>query len=718
VDETGTPTPFPADVGAWVKAIKDSDRGPKRAIAFSSAYTPLQANSLVQVRDALETSSVYDQMKKAKSFCDTRVIPQRLAYWRAALWSRGFKIHHPHPAMNQAYNKFSEGIGGLDLLIAPCMEHLSIQNNACLIWRMRTPSDVEYVKFYSPHLTRIDIIGRRLWAEPSSDFRDAVNKAKADKLREYVEAYNSGSSVKKWVDAIKNPHMSVDDTQYAGKVPLSEDDKEYWRIIPGLGGVDDKAYSPVSMKSIFTDIELLQMLTEGDWATAFLIKNMIMVVKVGESITSGVLAGSKRNWAKENDLKNLQAQIEKVGKAQILYGNHTITIEFAFPDPAIFSPEKYDTVIDRICWYFGIGRYMALGAAGGAARGASYAAASWNVQSIRTEARQKRDIVRSHLRKFLSHDTIVRAAFRGRSPVYLHDCFDELDTNSLRFNRLFEDLNLSNIGTLEYSKDNFSTVNPVPVKDVLVDTGVVVTVGDLPAKSEPAQYRLSLTPRQAVDLFGPPTVTFDERCLKEDRQNLAELQAAVQQGPLSNLTFLRDLGFRFEEEMAQKVREWDMRAFLIPIWERNQGLLESITKGLEPLIDHMIEERLQQDRDRRNAPGERGRPSNRAEGERDTNVQPRPSTASTDEPDLWSLTEDELADLKFAVWENLENVPSHLKKLHGVPLTLPQINHLAEMAEGAERGGAKSGWAVARRWFMDNHVVRDGRWVKKASADD
>jgi hypothetical protein len=71
-----------------------------------------------------------------------------------------------------------------------------------------------------------------------------------------------------------------------------------------------------------------------------------------------------------------------------------------------------------------------------------------------------------------------------------------------------------------------------------------------------------------------------------------------------------------------------------------------------------------------------------------------------------------LAELKIAVWKSLKNVPMRLKSMHGVRLTLGQINAMAKHAEGAEAGGADNGWAVARAHFQKTHHIKDGKWVK------
>lgn len=72
-------------------------------------------------------------------------------------------------------------------------------------------------------------------------------------------------------------------------------------------------------------------------------------------------------------------------------------------------------------------------------------------------------------------------------------------------------------------------------------------------------------------------------------------------------------------------------------------------------------------------------------------------------------------ELKFAIYSKIEDVPSRLRTMDGVPMTLGQINGIVRQAEAIERDGkATNGWAVAKAHFKDTHTIRDGRWVEKA----
>jgi hypothetical protein len=598
--------------------IKDKDKSWAAVSDNPDSYSPLMSSSLSNIRNnLLSNSSVYSQMGSADNYCNKYVIPQRLADWRASLWARGFSISHPHPVINQAYKKFAKK-NKLSLIVLQGMKHLSRMNNACLVWRQKdNRGGIDYIQFHNPSQTRIDMIGDKLWINPTQEFKNLIMKATDKQLTAFKDRHGKGTSLNRWVDTIKKPPMNTDNPDFAGLIPLSKETGEHWIIMGGDGGNDEYNYAPCAMASIFTDIELIELLAEGDWATAFLLKNIIMLVKVGESITSGPLAGSTKNWAKGKDLTNIKTQIEKVGKAQIVYGNHTLTIEFIFPDPKVFSAEKYEAVIKRVCWFFGIGQYVIIGEGGN-----SYSSASWNIQAIRNEAKIKRTIMTEHLTEFLTDPSITREVFKGLSPFYYHNCFDKVDDITLTFSNKVTDARIGNIGDVEYSKDNWNTAVTLPVKDVFPDTNTVLLARGIPSDAKPEQFRLKLQSDDILRLIGPPEIKYDNRVLRDDKQVLSEITAMLQQGPLSNVEALQELGYEYEEQIANKSRDWENRKDLIPIFEKGAGILSTIVYGLQELG---FEPNTKANKSKSTEEG--GRPATGDVTNVDTNDQARPSTS-------------------------------------------------------------------------------------------
>lgn len=72
------------------------------------------------------------------------------------------------------------------------------------------------------------------------------------------------------------------------------------------------------------------------------------------------------------------------------------------------------------------------------------------------------------------------------------------------------------------------------------------------------------------------------------------------------------------------------------------------------------------------------------------------------------------SELRFAIYSKMDDVPSRLKTMDGVPLSLAQVNLIVKWAESIEADGkATNGWAVAKAQFKDLYTIRDGRWGKK-----
>jgi hypothetical protein len=591
------------------------------SVGDSGNYNPIDANSLYQVRNTLlNNSTVYTQMASADTFCNQNVFPQKLSNWRVNLWNRGFKVTHPHAVVRKAYEDFINK-QKLSEVVLKGFEHISRMSNACLIWREKpNRAGIEWVVFHNPSKTKIDLLERTIWISPDAEFKDAISKASSEQIRQLREKYGDKSSITKWIKYIKDITVSMgSNSEFAGMIPIRQEDGEYFLLLSSTGGDATKElkYSPCSMQSIFVDIELVKLLVDGDWATAFLLKNTLQLVKAGESITSGPMAGSQKNWAKEADLLALKTQLQKVGKAQILYTNHTVTIEFIAPDPKVFAEEKYDAVIDRICWYFGIGKYAVIGKGDG-----SYSSASWNIAGIRNEALTIRNIMRSHLTDFLTHPTVVRDVLGQKYPIYCHDCISQINDHLLTVTPIIKDLSMS-MGTLEYSNDGWNTVINVPIKEVLPDIRSIVVGISPTTDAKPENFRLKLNSRQAITTLGAPKITWDERCLKDDKQVFTEVIGLLKQGNLDNIQALNELGYDYEQVIANKATDWKNRKLLFPVYESSNGLLTNVTEGLDDLerdtsIDNVTGNGEE---------GQRGRPATRGQGEEDTNDQTRPSTS-------------------------------------------------------------------------------------------
>ncbi len=130
------------------------------------------------------------------------------------------------------------------------------------------------------------------------------------------------------------------------EVIFAEADGEYW-ILKSRGPKFVGLRSP-SMKSIFADIQLREMLVAGDWSTAYFTKNFITLVTMGESIKQGPNAGTRKLYPDKKDMDAVQAQFKRIGTTMRLYGNHTLNVKYIYPDQNVLGNEKYAGVERRI----------------------------------------------------------------------------------------------------------------------------------------------------------------------------------------------------------------------------------------------------------------------------------------------------------------------------------------------------------------------------------
>lgn len=109
-----------------------------------------------------------------------------------------------------------------------------------------------------------------------------------------------------------------------------------------------------SMWTIFIPLEIRKALTEGEFGASYMMKHFILHVTTGESITQGVLAGQKNNWAKKPDIDALDKAMKNPAKAQRLTTNHTVKFNFIFPPADMWSNARYEKSESRILNWVGV----------------------------------------------------------------------------------------------------------------------------------------------------------------------------------------------------------------------------------------------------------------------------------------------------------------------------------------------------------------------------
>src|SRR6185436_5812338 len=92
-------------------------------------------------------------------------------------------------------------------------------------------------------------------------------------------------------------------------------------------------------------------------------------IQQGESITTGPNAGKKTNWVTKDIVKKLSEKFKNVSQVMRLITDHTLSINYIFPDPKVFSPEKYQKVEERILRWGGVPDVLMTGSGEGFSQG-------------------------------------------------------------------------------------------------------------------------------------------------------------------------------------------------------------------------------------------------------------------------------------------------------------------------------------------------------------
>jgi hypothetical protein len=208
------------------------------------------------------------------------------------------------------------------------------------------PGDINWDNSLGNDILSIDI-PKSLKEMITDAFRGANSRSQREEVYRKLNECGVGT---KWINAV----MKGD-----GTVLLRREDGDNW-IIRTKARKNHGLADP-SMRTIFLPLESRKMLSEGDFTACFLMKHFIMLIKQGESIDTGPMAGSTKNWLKPGEAKKLLKCFSTVNKALRAAVNHTTEIEFVFPPKDMFDDGKYQKVEKRIFWWSGVSEVIISG---------------------------------------------------------------------------------------------------------------------------------------------------------------------------------------------------------------------------------------------------------------------------------------------------------------------------------------------------------------------
>ena len=357
----------------------------KEVAGFDADSSLEKPGGLRALRNKLIPSGLKAQIEKAVSYSENNDFVQPLVETLQDFGAAGFHNMSTNPKAEKYYNSICKE-HNMDGVVLRMWNDILSTSNIVFHYKLDEAKKVEYIMTLDPRLTEVvPMFGDKMvFVEPDEALKNLVRRQGTDEERERLKEIP-----KKWKEACKGAGKTA---ARRGQVLLSEDDGEY-AIVRNAGGREDRMAKP-TMCSIFDALQLRDLLIDGDDSVAYLIKNCITMVKSGEGITSGPKAGSRVNWAKQKDLDASKIQFRTPSKAIRIYGNHTLTIDFIFPDISLFAPVKYQAVEKRILMWAGLSLGLMMG------EGGNYATLYVNIKKVVAKVKKYRRIIGRLIERF------------------------------------------------------------------------------------------------------------------------------------------------------------------------------------------------------------------------------------------------------------------------------------------------------------------------------
>jgi len=257
--------------------------------------------------------------------------------------------HNSTPDVKVA-GKFFDDFGkehDIDSRMLTTWENMVTKSNALILVKKDPKTKkVEYIVTLDPELCKVvPVWGKKLvYVRPDAETARVLMGSDGDEnVKKTVDSVVGGDVTAEKLQRAANNNGDDETGSYA---LMKESDGEYV-FLKNEKGLNDRLIPP-RMQSIFYDISILEMLIDGDSQVAFYTKNVVLHVKGGESITSGQKAGSKAYMVNNDDLTAMKGNFRNVSKALRIFTQHFWKMEYVFPDPKVWAPDKYKALIERI----------------------------------------------------------------------------------------------------------------------------------------------------------------------------------------------------------------------------------------------------------------------------------------------------------------------------------------------------------------------------------
>lgn len=384
------------------------------------------AGALSLVHKQTATADLKSELKLADYYSTVgSELIQAICKTKRTFFSAGFQVQinkvekSNSDAMNKRMAEFSQR-HDIKQVAKDLIGDLVATDNTILTWRI-LGNDVEYILAVAPYRAQF----------LNANGQEVLRIDLSDEVRNDINIYIQGGGTPKGKKDIKTgnllpppyPEKYFDAVREGKPVELLNKDGEYW-IVKTSGRKYSGLCRP-SMRSVFHDILLRELLISGDWSVSFFIQNLIQQVSVGESPPqSGPRAGIQ-NYPFRDAIEQLKAQFKGPSKSMRLYTDHTTKLQVVFPDPEVFHPAKYQKVDERIFRWGGVLDVLMTGLGDG------FAQSYLGKNRFEAEGRETREAISWMFAQFFLHNE-TRAALQLSNKVEVITTWDEQNLKEWR----------------------------------------------------------------------------------------------------------------------------------------------------------------------------------------------------------------------------------------------------------------------------------------------
>ncbi len=331
----------------------------------------------------------HEKIRMAMKYFNTDPLVGKIIELMKTFSNDGFKNEHADPKIKKFYDDWAQMVD-LELVLGwMFLEYYRSGNVATYRELIPVTKNVKIGKFsagpYSvdgeakKQFTKKMIPGAYTVLNPLLVFVEELNGYKdnlymsGDEID--VELTSSPDVAKLTINGV--PIKMVDMRKFKEGIPL--DEKNVSRVLRMRQPYEP--YGSVMMERAFNALYEKNKLRQMDMSMMNSVINQIIKVTIGND----------QFPATQKAIKNVAEAFQNVGKSQVIFWNHTLTVEVIRPDVTVLNKQKYERVNEDIRNAFGISEILT----GGGSSGANFATSYLSVKTFLANLMEARkDVLR------------------------------------------------------------------------------------------------------------------------------------------------------------------------------------------------------------------------------------------------------------------------------------------------------------------------------------